>query len=68
MIVKSKILNWLLCIAHSFISNHITIDNYYYLLSLCLTKKYDVKNIFIYNVSFTFFLDQQHIKKQTYKT
>ena len=29
----------------SFISNHITIDNYYYLLSLCKTKKhYESKN------------------------
>ena len=26
-------------ILHSFISDHITIDNYYYLLSLCKTKK-----------------------------
>ena len=29
----------LLCCANSFISDHITIDNYYYLLSLSKTKK-----------------------------
>ena len=30
-------------ILHSFISNHITIDNYYYLLLLCKTKRYNIK-------------------------
>ena len=36
----------LLCFAHSFISDHITTDNYYYLLSLCKTKKvwYQMEN------------------------
>ena len=33
----------LLYFAQSFISNHITIDNYYYLLSLCHTKRYNKK-------------------------
>ena len=33
----------LLYFAHSFISNHITIDNYYFLLSLCKTKRYNIK-------------------------
>ena len=28
---------------HSFISSHITIDDYYYLLSLCKTKRYNIK-------------------------
>ena len=45
MIVKSKILNWLLCIAHSFISNHITIDNYYYLLSLSKVDRLKQKDL-----------------------
>ena len=33
-------------ILHSFISDHIIIDNYYYLLSLCKTKKvqYEMEN------------------------
>ena len=30
-------------ILHSFISNHIIIDNYYFLLSLCKTKRYNIK-------------------------
>ena len=33
----------LLYFTYSFISNHITSDNYYYLLSLCKTKRYDIK-------------------------
>ena len=46
----------MLCFAHSFISNHITVDNYYYLLILsaiyyyliiyfflCQTKVYNIK-------------------------
>ena len=28
---------------YSFISDNITVDNYYYLLSLCKTKKYSIK-------------------------
>ena len=49
-IVSTKILNTIaifliaiLCI--QFISEHITIDNYYYLLSLCKTKMYLCTNI-----------------------
>ena len=37
---KKKIL---LYFAHSFISDHIIINNYYYLLSLCKTKRYNIK-------------------------
>ena len=33
----------MLYFAHSFIFNNITIDNYYYLLSLCKTKRYNIK-------------------------
>ena len=33
----------LLYFANSFISGHITIDNYYYLLSLSKIKKYNIK-------------------------
>ena len=33
----------LLYFAHSFINIHITIDNYYYLLSLCKRKKCNIK-------------------------
>ena len=29
--------------AHSFISDYINIDNYYYLLSLCKTERYNIK-------------------------
>ena len=28
---------------YSFTSNHVTVDNYYYLLSVCKTKRYDIK-------------------------
>ena len=37
---KSKIL---LYIAHSFIRDHFTIDNNYYLLLLCKSKRYNTK-------------------------
>ena len=30
-------------VLHSFISNHITIDNYYYLLLLCKIKRNNIK-------------------------
>ena len=33
----------MLYFAHSIISDHITIDNYYHLLSLCKTKSYNIK-------------------------
>ena len=33
----------LLYFAYSFISDHININNYYYLLSLCKTKRYNIK-------------------------
>ena len=33
----------LLYFAYSSISDHIIIDNYYYLLSLCKTKRYNIK-------------------------
>ena len=33
----------LLYFTYSFISDHINIDNYYYVLSLCKTKRYSIK-------------------------
>ena len=33
----------LLYLAYSFISDHITIENYYYLSILCKTKRYNIK-------------------------
>ena len=39
-ILKSK---RLLYFAHSSVSNHITIDNCYYLLLLCKTKRHNIK-------------------------
>ena len=45
--------------AHSCISDHITIDHYYYLLSLCKTKRYNkfVQNVGIRNCTFYCFDD-----------
>ena len=43
--------------AHSFISNHITIGNYYYLLSLCKTKRYKIKKGRIKNRTCYYFDD-----------
>ena len=40
---QSKKNKTLLYFAQSFISDHITIDNCYYLLSLCKTRKHNVK-------------------------
>ena len=33
----------MLCFAYSFISDHVNIDNCYYLLSLCKTQRYNKK-------------------------
>ena len=33
----------LLYFTHIYICNHVTIDNYYYLLSLCKTERYGIK-------------------------